>query len=974
MVRASVVIPARGRAELLVRVLRLLDGQQGPAASAFETIVVADHCPDTVRAVTGLELAHRCRLFEIPGDASAPFGAAEARNLGARFAEGELLIFLDADCLVGPDHVAGFLSVFEAETLLIGPIDYVSPDDWTKPLAGEGRSAFAPGARAPEGVDPKVWLAAQCWTGNLGIERRAFLELGGFDLGFMGAGGEDVDFGLRCVARFGRVALAPSRVRHVGPTAAFAHARGEPGPLESGGVSRRIADGRYERRGDELVANGGRAFFGDGARWRDVRDLRAGRTPQAPPAAEGGPSVADVFQAQLERSAAALVAIARRLDRTRPLAGGEDEFLALYAGLVAADPEVFSRVWSDPQAHAWAKAAFEALERVERHDDPEACGELRRALDRFAPFALACAHLSGRSLPLRQGLHFAGSLALPGTVFTLEAPDGAELVGVSAGQVFVELPGGGRRSAALERANGGSSADVRVAVCPTLVWRGETIRLQPSAFRGAVSEGGEFVVDAGAAFQADHVAVLRDALGLLERFHPDAARLAEWLQVVAFNPPEATGFGNTSSSERPGALAVMATRDAWELAETLVHELYHQRLFAVEIEGPLFADAAQNAGRDFRHYSPWRIEPRPMKGLVHALYVFVEVARHWLAVLERSEPCEKAPRARARARLSEISLQLPVALDGVRGAARFSPIGERLFRETARACEDVLVAIGAAGVDPRGGESERTVEAHRDQFEPARALARLAPRLRFAAARSDAEPAEPGRSATPRVSALCVTRGRVRRLERAVRCFLAQTHPDRELVVVHDDDDLETVAFVDRVSTMRPEVAGVRVPRSSGLSLGELRNLAVERSTGDYVCQWDDDDWHHPERIAAQLRALSKAEGSAACVLSRWIVFDEARGRAYLSPYRQWEGSLLCRRDAIPRYPALPVGEDTPVVEGLRRAGRLVALERPELYVYVAHGGNTFPESHFETYYEASLWLGAGVSAELTEVLAKDAS
>ena len=40
-----------------------------------------------------------------------------------------------------------------------------------------------------------------------------------------------------------------------------------------------------------------------------------------------------------------------------------------------------------------------------------------------------------------------------------------------------------------------------------------------------------------------------------------------------------------------------------------------------------------------------------------------------------------------------------------------------------------------------------------------------------------------------------------------------------------------------------------------GVSLGAARNLTVDTARGAYVCQWDDDDLYHPERLRIQYEA-----------------------------------------------------------------------------------------------------------------------
>ena len=58
-----------------------------------------------------------------------------------------------------------------------------------------------------------------------------------------------------------------------------------------------------------------------------------------------------------------------------------------------------------------------------------------------------------------------------------------------------------------------------------------------------------------------------------------------------------------------GAFIVGFVANPWELADTLIHEMSHGRLFALEDAGSLFDEAACDPLGDERYYSPWRDDP-----------------------------------------------------------------------------------------------------------------------------------------------------------------------------------------------------------------------------------------------------------------------------------------------------------------------------------------------------------------------------
>ncbi len=196
---------------------------------------------------------------------------------------------------------------------------------------------------------------------------------------------------------------------------------------------------------------------------------------------------------------------------------------------------------------------------------------------------------------------------------------------------------------------------------------------------------------------------------------------------------------------------------------------------------------------------------------------------------------------------------------------------------------------------------------------------------------------------TELVSCLTVTRDRVDLLRRAVTCFERQSYPDRQLIVVNDADDgtREYLASLgdDRICYVRPE--------RDGLRLGELRNVALAHARGRYVAQWDDDDWHHPDRLAAQLAAIEEAQADV-CLLQRWTLAWPDRNLFLRSKRRPWEGAMVARKAALPPYEALSHGEDSVVLEECRkRRGAICLLDRPDLYIYVVHGRNCYSAEHF---------------------------
>lgn len=221
----------------------------------------------------------------------------------------------------------------------------------------------------------------------------------------------------------------------------------------------------------------------------------------------------------------------------------------------------------------------------------------------------------------------------------------------------------------------------------------------------------------------------------------------------------------------------------------------------------------------------------------------------------------------------------------------------------------------------------------------------------------------------PLVSCLCVTRDRVPMLKRAIRSFRDQDYGHKELVIVYESDDGETEEFLREVSD--GNILKIKVPAEPRLTLGELRNLALKESTGEYFCQWDDDDFYHNQRVSFQMEVLRES-AMPACVMVHWLIYDLAHAQAYVSNMRPWEGSLLCKKSLIDeelKYEDKGRGEDTVLISELFTRNLAFPVIMPKLYIYVYHGGNVWTDEHWGRIFSASTKLSEESSRVIRDIL-----
>jgi len=112
---ASVIIPVRNEARTIGRLVHAVLDQARPTWS-IEVVVVDDGSTDDTASVAQVHGARVLGLGERPGGGNP----AAARNRGALAATGEVLVFLDADCLPAPGWLSRLLERHESGDTVVG--------------------------------------------------------------------------------------------------------------------------------------------------------------------------------------------------------------------------------------------------------------------------------------------------------------------------------------------------------------------------------------------------------------------------------------------------------------------------------------------------------------------------------------------------------------------------------------------------------------------------------------------------------------------------------------------------------------------------------------------------------------------------------------------------------------------------------------------------------------------------------------
>lgn len=175
----SVIIPNL-HSPVVDRTIASLE-QQNFDPSKYEIVVVGMDKHGLVQE------SERVRFIRTP----QPLSPARARNLGATQTEGEILAFIDADCVAHPDWLQVIASRFEDPEVQVlgGGVEIEARNYWTLAdnlaLFYEYLAIHSPGTRQ---ILPSL---------NFILRRQVFSKLEGFNVKYPFPAGEDADLTLR---------------------------------------------------------------------------------------------------------------------------------------------------------------------------------------------------------------------------------------------------------------------------------------------------------------------------------------------------------------------------------------------------------------------------------------------------------------------------------------------------------------------------------------------------------------------------------------------------------------------------------------------------------------------------------------------------------------------------------------------------------------------------------------------------------
>lgn len=202
---ASVVVMTFNRPKALRRCLASLT-TQSLSPQSHEVVVVDVSTSPVDQVLKPFRQQLRLIHHTMPNG-----GVAANRNVGAGLASGEVLAFLDDDCIASPSWLAELVAMVESDpSVLVGaPTVHPAPETAVA-AAGQVITELVDGFFNPPGQEPSFLPGL-----NFALNRKRYLSLGGCDPGYGLLAAEDRDFVDRWQRAGGKLALcSDAAVRH----------------------------------------------------------------------------------------------------------------------------------------------------------------------------------------------------------------------------------------------------------------------------------------------------------------------------------------------------------------------------------------------------------------------------------------------------------------------------------------------------------------------------------------------------------------------------------------------------------------------------------------------------------------------------------------------------------------------------------------------------------------------------------------
>jgi glycosyltransferase involved in cell wall biosynthesis len=208
----------------------------------------------------------------------------------------------------------------------------------------------------------------------------------------------------------------------------------------------------------------------------------------------------------------------------------------------------------------------------------------------------------------------------------------------------------------------------------------------------------------------------------------------------------------------------------------------------------------------------------------------------------------------------------------------------------------------------------------------------------------------------PLVSCLCCTYSRPVLLGESIKCFLDQDYPNKELIVLNDQEGVELF-----LQDCPSNVKIINHPTRFN-SLGEKRNYIKTLGKGEFFCVWDDDDLFTPFRLSESVYLI--LQNSQHDILKPKDAFISIDNESYKVATNRFHTQAIIKREYMEKtqYPLKSIGEDA----AFERGANIGIIDIfPSFWAILRYGMNIYHISQIHNSLEKRSWEIAGNKSNL---------
>lgn len=179
------------------------------------------------------------------------------------------------------------------------------------------------------------------------------------------------------------------------------------------------------------------------------------------------------------------------------------------------------------------------------------------------------------------------------------------------------------------------------------------------------------------------------------------------------------------------------------------------------------------------------------------------------------------------------------------------------------------------------------------------------------------------------------TGNRRRFIPRSIDCFLSQTYPNLQIVILDDGDE--------SIADLLPNDVRIKYAyQHERLCLGAKRNIVNAMADGEFTIHWDDDDFYSPARVARQIAPFLDDPMVRVTGTSVLYYYRENTSEAWkYEGEGNWMAGIAYRKDVGILFDEEGYGSD---LRFQQKLSNWYDLKDPSLIVAAIHDTNTAPK------------------------------